>query len=78
MESSPYALFKDQRNGFKHQSLLQDFEKLQKVISFVGFIRSDFFFDFLVGFVLRFFGFPSFEFFMCVWLLRKLRRLKRN
>ncbi|XP_062159594.1 uncharacterized protein LOC133866945 [Alnus glutinosa] len=30
MESSPYALYKDPRNGFKHQSLLQDFEELQK------------------------------------------------
>jgi hypothetical protein len=84
MESSPYALYKDPRNGFKHQSLLQDFEELQKVISFVGFsrfvisvvgfIRSDVLFDFLVGFVHRFFGFPSFGFFMCVWLLRKLSR----
>lgn len=82
MESSPYALYKDPRNRFKHQSLLQDFEELQKVTSFVGFnrfvisvvgfIRSDVLFDFLVGFVHRFFGFPSFEFFMCVWLLRKL------
>ncbi|KAE8126061.1 hypothetical protein FH972_020811 [Carpinus fangiana] len=30
VEPSPYALYKDPRNRFKHQSLLQDFEELQK------------------------------------------------
>ncbi|XP_040997935.1 uncharacterized protein LOC121243940 [Juglans microcarpa x Juglans regia] len=30
MESSPYAVYEDPRTRFKHQSLLQDFEELQK------------------------------------------------
>lgn len=30
VEYPPYALFEDQRNRFKHQSLLQDYEELQK------------------------------------------------
>ncbi|GLT25366.1 hypothetical protein SLA2020_004980 [Shorea laevis] len=30
MEFSPYAMYEEQRNRFKHQSLLQDFAELQK------------------------------------------------
>lgn len=61
MESSPYAVYEDPKTRFKHQSLLQDFEELQKVVFicgfpwiwfyFVRFIRSDILFDFLVDFV---------------------------
>ena len=57
MDASLYAVSEDPRTRFRHQSLLQDFEELQKVISFVGFpgfvisflsfYRSDVLFDFL-------------------------------
>ena len=36
-ESSPYVVGEDPRTRLRHQSLLLDFEELQKVSSFVGF-----------------------------------------
>ena len=40
MESSPYAVYDDAKSRFKHQSLLQDYHELQKVISLYGCERS--------------------------------------
>lgn len=40
MEASPYAVYEDAKSRFKHQSLLQDYLELQKVISLCGFGRS--------------------------------------
>lgn len=37
VEHSSYALYQDSRAKFKHQSLMQDYEELQKVYTFSGF-----------------------------------------
>lgn len=84
MESSPspYAtVFEDQRARLKHQSLLQDYEELYKVIACLSFqdlwfrvifIRSGVVLDFLLRVVLIFLlVFYNLRFPMLVWFLGK-------
>lgn len=37
LEASPYAVYEDARTRLKHQSLMQDYEELDKVNFFNGF-----------------------------------------
>ena len=77
MESSPHAVYEDAKSRFKHQSLLQDFHELQKVISLCGFGRSGYSFEFPLWGSL---DFPDISCLLptLVWLLRKPRKRKRK
>lgn len=58
VEYSPYPIYEDQRNRFKHHSLMQDFDDLLKVLTFLllvyillNFIRSGVFSPLTLGFI---------------------------